>query len=110
MVGVGCLLEIACVAGIALRRDSLGLADGCARVTVVALQGSVGADQRESVLVVLNVLNGDVPTLDGVALLATGAHLPAVNVSVTIRTLISDIRKNWLGVALGTGHALVHPT
>ncbi len=42
------------------------------------------------------------------ALLALRAHLPAVNIGVAIRALVSHLREDWFGVALHAGDILVH--
>lgn len=66
-------------------------------------------EQRKAVLVLLNLLHRDLPSLDGVALLATGAELPLVNIGVAIRALRAYICEHRLGVALRAGDALMHP-
>src|SRR5581483_12826 len=68
----------------------------------------MGANQRKTVLVILNVFYSDVPALHRVALFATRAHLAAVNVSMAVRASCADIGEDGFGVALGARNALVH--
>ena len=77
-----------------------------ARITI---QRGMRANQRKTIHVLIDLLNGDVPALHRVALLTVRAHLPLVNVRVTGRALRSHIRKNQLGMALRATHALMHP-
>ena len=74
----------------------------------ITLQRGVRSNQRETVLVILDGLDGDVPTLYRVALLAISAHLPFVNIGVTISASRAHIREDRLGVTLATPHILVH--
>ena len=55
----------------------------------------------------IDLLDGDVPPLHRMALFAICAHLPLVNIGVTIRALRAHVGKHHLGVALRAGHALV---
>lgn len=50
-------LEVLSMAGIALGREALELADGSAFVAGAAIQGGVRAEQRKPILVLLNLLN-----------------------------------------------------
>lgn len=63
----------------------------------------VRADQGEPVLVLLDVLNGDLPAFDRVALFAFGAQLPAMNISVAVSAGVADIGEDHFGVALSAG-------
>src|SRR5581483_9005694 len=77
-------------------------------MAIVALQCGMGSDQREAVLMVLYILNGDVPALHRMALFAARSHLAAVDVSMTVSALVSYVAEHRLGVALRTGNTLVH--
>jgi hypothetical protein len=57
---------------------------------------------------VLDRLDRDVPAFDRMALLAVGAHLPLMDIGVTVGAASAHIRKDRLGVALRAGHAGVH--
>lgn len=96
------------MAGVALRRKTLELADRCALVTRVAIDRGMGPDQREPIQVLVDLLDRNIPALDGVALFAVGTHLGLVNVRMALSALRSDIVENRLGVALRAGNALVH--
>lgn len=62
------------------------------------------SDQRKAVVVVPYPLKDDVPPLYGVALLAVGSHLAAMNVGMAIGAVCSSVREDRLGVALGASH------
>lgn len=67
----------------------------------------MSADQREAILVIADGLERNLPTLDRVAAFAVRAHLPMMNISVTVCAAGPGISENWLGVALRTGQILV---
>jgi hypothetical protein len=72
------------MAGGACRRHPLECAGGAVFVASIAVDGGVGAGQRESIVVLLNVFNRDLPSPHCVALLAVGAQLPLVNIGMAI--------------------------
>jgi len=74
----------------------------------IAIQRRVRPNQRETIHVLIDLLNGDVPALHRVALLAVRAHLPLVNIRVTSGALRSYVGENQLGMALRAAHAFVH--
>jgi hypothetical protein len=96
------------VAGVALGGQPLELARGCALVARIAIQRGVGAQEREPILVLLDLLQGHIPALHRVALLTTGTELAPVDISVAIGTLGADVGENRFGMALRAGYALVH--
>jgi len=102
--------EILLMTGIAGRGKTLELSDRSARVALIAIQGGMRANEREAIQVLIDLLDRNVPSLDGVALLAIGAHLALVNVGVAIGALLADVREDRLGVALNAAHAFVHAT
>jgi hypothetical protein len=108
VIGIGRLLKIRLVAGNASGGKSLVLPDRRTLVAVIALHGGVSAKERETVLVILELLDGDVPALDGVTLSAVGAHLAIVNVGVAILAVLPDIRENRFDVTLRALHVFVH--
>lgn len=107
MVGRCCLLIRRRVAGEALERESLKLANGGALVAAVALQRGVSADQRKPVLVIPDSLKRDLPALHGMAPLTICAHLTVVNIGVAIGAPCAGIRENRLGMALCTVEVFV---
>ena len=95
------------MAGEALGRKPLELAHSRALVTGIAIHGGMGADQREAIEMLVDLLNGNVPAPHRVALLAIRAHLALMNVGVAVGALRAHIGKDHLGVALRAGHSLV---
>ena len=77
-------------------------------MTVVALHCRVRAQQREAILVILHLLDGNIPALNGVALRAVRAHFSLVDVGMAILAILADIGKDGLDVALHALHLLVH--
>lgn len=110
MIGCGRLLVSTLVAGVALGRKSLELPDRLAFMAVRAIQARVSSNQRKPVIVFLHPLKDDAPALHGMALLAVGTHLPAMDVGVAIGAVCSCVRKHGLGMALGAGHSLMQAT
>lgn len=108
VVGIAGFLKIRGVTGIAFRGHRLKLAAGCAFVTGVAIDCRVRARQREAVVVLLDLLDRNLPPADRVALLAIRSQLPSVNVRVTILASLSDFGEYRLDVTLRAGHRLVH--
>jgi hypothetical protein len=100
-------LKILQVAGSAGGRQTLELAHGRALVAILALHSGVRAQQRETILVILYLLNGNIPALHGVALRAIRAHPPLVNVRVALFATLADIGEHRLDVALRAFHFLV---
>lgn len=100
--------EISLMAGVALSGEALELADRGPLVAGIAIYRGVGADQGEPVQVLVDLLNGNVPPANAVALLAVGTHLALMNVGVAIGALSTDVGKHHLGMALGASHTLVH--
>src|SRR2546430_16553156 len=77
-------------------------------MTVLALHRGVSAEKREAILVILDLLNGIVPTKNGVALRAVRAHFPLVNIGVAILTILANVREYRFYVALRAFNFLVH--
>lgn len=86
----------------------LELSDGRAFVAIVALHCCMGSQQREAVLVILHLLNSNIPTLDGMALRAICAHFSLMHVRVAVLAILAYIRENRLHVALRAFHFFVH--
>lgn len=108
VIWVGGLLEVGLVARNAGGRESLILADGSPFVTILALHGSVRAQERKAVLVIPELLDRDVPALDGMTLGAVGAHFALVDVAMAVFAILSHIGENRLYVALRALHFFVH--
>ena len=108
VIGIRGLLKIAQVAGHAGRGQSLELADGCALVTLFTRHSGMSAEQRKPVLMVLDLLHGNLPAQYGVALRAVGTEFAPMNVRVAVRAILSHVGENRLGMALRTFHFFVH--
>ena len=101
-------LEIRHVTGQAVRGHGLELTVGRVLVAGIAIHGSVCAGQRKAVVMILDLLDGDVPPAHGVALRAIRTQLALVNIRVAILALVAYIIKYELDVACRAGHAHVH--
>lgn len=108
MVGPVRSLEIFRVTRVASGRESLELPHSRTLMTRVAIERRMCPHQREAVLVVLDLLYRDLPSLHRVALLAVGAELAFVNVGVAVGAPGGNIAEDQLGVARGARHFLVH--
>lgn len=79
-------------------------------MALIALHECVRAHQRESIVVVLDRLDIDLPALDRVAALAIRSELPPMNVCMTLRALCARLAEHQIRVALRTRNLRVHPT
>jgi hypothetical protein len=98
------------VAGEAGRGHDLELAVGAALVAGITVDSCVGTGQRETIVMLLHILDSDGPSADGVALLAIGAQLTLVNIGVTVLAALTDAGEHHLHVTLDAGNACVHAT
>lgn len=64
-----------------------------------AIEGSVSAEEREAILMVLDVLDRDAPALDRVTFLTTRSKLAAMKIRMAIHALRSYARENRIRVA-----------
>jgi len=72
------------------------------------LHRGVSAEKREAILVILDLLNGIVPTKNRVARSAVRAHFALVNIGVAILTIFANICEYRFYVALRALHLLMH--
>lgn len=79
-------------------------------MTILALHRGVRAQEREAVLVIFHLLDGDIPPLYGVASRAIRAHLSLVNIGMAVLTILSCVGEHGLDVALRASHFFVHAT
>ena len=107
VVWVGGLLEVTQVARGAGDREALVLADGRTLMAILAQDSGVGPEKRKAVIMTANLLHRDVPASKGVALLAIGTELSAVDIRVAIRAVFADVREHRLRVALSAFHFVV---
>jgi len=108
MVGVRGLLVVIQMTRCARRGKPLKLADGRTLVALLAWHGGVSPQEWETILVILDCLDGNVPSEYRVTLGAIRAHLALVNVGVTVLTLLARVRKDRLDMALRAFHFFVH--
>jgi len=114
--GVGCvrrvvsLLIIGQMARHTLRRQSLKHANCGALVAIVALHRGVRTEQRKTVLVLLDLVDGNLPAINRVALRAIGADFPKVNIRVAICAIFPHVGEHRLRVAFQTANFLVLST
>ena len=110
VVGSFGLLKPLSMAAIAIRGEPLELPRCRTLVTRIAVHHRVRANQRKTVLVILNRADVRLPALDRVAGFAVGAHLPAMNIRMAVRAFTPNIRKHRLGVTRRARHIGVHAT
>lgn len=70
----------------------------------------MGSQQRKPVLVLVDLLYRNLPTLHAVTLLTICSELALMNVSMAVGTLLTHVREYRFDVALRAGHSLMHPT
>ena len=108
VVRIGGLLEVGCMARVTLRRHCDELAVGHAFMAGIAVHGRVRSGQRKAIVVLLDLLDRDLPSADRVALLAVRAQLPLVNVGVAILAALSNVSENRPDVTFSATHRLMH--
>jgi len=76
-------------------------------MAIRAVQARVPAHQREAIVVFPGSLRNNAPTFHRVTLLAARAHLPAVEVCMTVGAVCPYVGEDRLGMALRAGNTLV---
>ena len=102
-------LEFLGVAAVAIGRHRGEVAQRAVLMAGIAIDRGVRSQQREAVVMLLDLLDLDVPALYRVTLLAPGSQFSFVNVGVAIGALFAHVSENRFGVALDAGDALVQP-
>lgn len=77
-------------------------------MAIFALHRRVRSEQRETVLMIPHLLDGDVPTLHRVAFRAVVAHGVLMDVRVAVLAILPHIGKDGLGMALRALNLFVH--
>ena len=108
VIGASGLLVIVRVARVTLGWQSLELPRCGILVAGSTVQRGVRADQRKTILVLVDLLHRDLPALHRVALFARGAELTLVDVGVAVCALCADVGENWFDVTLSTSHPFMH--
>jgi hypothetical protein len=86
---------------------AIELTDSPGLVTGVAIRHSMRTDERETILMRVDVLKRNLPPAHAVARIALGPVLPAMQVGVTILAIAAHLRKHWIEVALLAGNTRV---
>ena len=73
----------------------------------IAIDRGVRARQWEAIVVILNLTDRNLPSANGVALLAICSELASMNICMAILAALSDVREDWLDVTLRAVHLLV---
>src|ERR1700693_4098134 len=77
-------------------------------MTGIAVHHSMGADQRETVLVLVDGMNGHFPAVDSVAEVALRSILPSVQIGVAILAVAPYVGKRRIDVTLLARHSGMH--
>ena len=96
------------MARVALGRHCDELAARCALVAGIAIHRCVRSRQRKAVVMLLHLLNRNLPSANCVALLAIRSELTPVDVGVAILASLPYVAEHRLGMALDASHRLVH--
>lgn len=84
--------------------EAVELADRADLVAGVAVNGRMSADQRKSILMLVDVVNGNLPTIGVVAEVALGAILAAMQIGVAVLALDGGVAEIEVLVAVGALH------
>src|SRR5882757_3212900 len=107
----GSFLIVTLVATDALGRKSetIELSDGSHLVAGIAIHHCVSADQRKAVLVFVDVVDRNLPTIRVVTKFAFGPIFPTMEIGVAVLTLIRSIGEVEISVAVPTCHSGMAP-
>jgi len=105
---IGRSVEIGHVARLTCRRKAQVVPSRGVLMAFIALHHGVRAQERKSIEVLRDCLNGNLPARDRVALRAVRSELPAMEVRVAIRAVLADVRENRFHVAARARNLLMH--
>jgi hypothetical protein len=110
VIGRSGLLKCFQVAANAFGRQALAIepSNRSNFVTGVAIHQGVSPDERKAVLVLVDVVHRYLPAIDAVAKITFGSVLAAMDVSVTVLALASDVGEYAIDMALLAGDIHVH--
>ena len=77
-------------------------------MAIFALHRGVRTEKRETILVIFDLRDGNLPAKHRVALRAVGAEFALMNVGVAISAVLADVRKDRFYVTLVTFHFFMH--
>jgi len=106
-----CSLEIVHVAAGALGRQSLPVErTHCPHLVAgIAIHHRVRPNQREAILMLIDVVNGNLPSGIAMACIALRRILPSMNVRVAVLALVDRLREYEIGVAIHAADFRVQP-
>jgi hypothetical protein len=78
-------------------------------VTGIAIDRSVRPNQGKAILVLVDVVDGHLPSGVAMTKIALRGVFAPMDVGVAVLALMANLRENEVGVAVLTTHALVHP-
>jgi len=84
--------------------ETIELADGANLVAGVAVDGGMSSDERESILMLIDIVNGDLPAIWVVTEFTLRSILAAMQIRVAVLTLRWRAAENEILVAIGTLH------
>jgi len=105
------LAEIALVAAHALGRkaEAIELSDGSYFVTSVTIHNCVSANQWKAILVFINVVDGNLPSIRVMAEFTLRPVLATMQISVTVLAFCRNIAEYQISVAIAAFHFHVPP-
>ncbi len=111
VVGRFCLSKVVQMTTHALGRQALAIkgTDRTYLVTGITVDRRVRPDQREAVLMLIDVVDRDLPSGVAMTEIALGGVLSAMDIRVAVLALIADFREHEVAVAILATNALVHP-
>lgn len=96
------------MARVASRRQTRELSRRGLLVALIAFHQRVCAHQRETVLMIANRVQRNIPSSDRMATFAVGSKLPPMDIGVTIGAASTDVFEDQAGMALRAAHLLMH--
>lgn len=98
------------MAGVALGGQAHELPGGSSFVAGGAVQHRMGPEQRKTILVLVDLLHGNLPAFHAVTLLTICPKLAFMNVGVTIGALVTHVGEHRLDMTLRATDPLMHAT
>jgi hypothetical protein len=107
VIGIRCRLKLRQMACGTIRKDAI-LPSDKRFVTGLAFHRGVGANQREEILMIADLLTGSEPALHDMALGAIRAKLTQMNVGMTIGAILADVGEDRVRMTLRARNSFVH--
>lgn len=87
--------------------EAIELANRADFVAGVTIDSGVSSEQRETILMLIDVVNGNLPSVGVVAEFTFGAVFPAMKVSMAVLALLRSIAEDEILVTVGALHFCV---